>query len=77
MKKATWQDQTGFIVKVFGVSTLMAIALKTIAPRLPIPATSASSLAIVLTPTLVMGTLLCWQLWNTHHPHAATAPRNH
>lgn len=60
------QTQAGFIAKVLLLSIAIAIALKTIAPRLPIPATSTVSLVIISTPTLIMGAFLCWQLWTSH-----------
>lgn len=62
MDKSTLWDQVGFVAKVVAVSTLIAIALKTIGPRLPIPATASVSLAIVLAPSLVLGAYLLWQL---------------
>ena len=76
MDKATWSAQVGFIIKVFVVSILIAIALKTLAPRLSIPETSAVSLAIVLAPTLVLGAFLCWQLWISRHGDSAH-PNHH
>ncbi len=68
MRLATVAAQIGFVVKVIGLSTLIAIAFKTLAPRLSIPATNAVSLALVLTPSLLLGAFLVWQLGitNTH-----------
>ena len=68
MSQATGAAQIGFVVKVIGLSTLIAIAFKTLAPRLAIPATNVVSLALVLTPSLVLGAFLAWRLWtaNTH-----------
>jgi len=66
-------DQIGFIAKVLGLSAAIAIACKTLAPQLSIPATSGVSLAIVLTPAIVMGAILTWRLWTTkdvNSPHA-------
>lgn len=54
--------QWGFVVKVFGLSALGAIALKTLGPLVPIPATAPVSLAIVLTPALVMTVLFTYLL---------------
>ncbi|WP_204139422.1 hypothetical protein [Halomicronema sp. CCY15110] len=67
-------DQMGFVVKVLGMSAAIAIAFKTVAPQLPIPATSAVSLAIVLLPSLIVGAILTWQLWKLNHADA-THPR--
>lgn len=62
-------DQVGFVAKVFGVAAVIAIAFKTIAPRLPIPATNAMSLFIVLLPSMIVGAILAWQLWKINHVH--------
>jgi len=65
-------DQLGFVAKVIALSAAIAIAFKTVAPRLPIPATSSVSLAIVLTPAIGLGLILAWRLWTTNHadsPH--------
>lgn len=67
MKPGNWQDQFIFVGKVIGVSAAIAIAIKTLAPQVPIPATSAMSLVIVLTPALVMGIFLAWQLQTSNH----------
>lgn len=67
MKPDTLLDQLGFVAKVIGLSAAIAIAFKTIAPQLPIPATSGVSLAIVLTPAIVLGGFLTWRLWRINH----------
>ena len=54
-------DTAKFIFEVVAVSLLIAVLIKAIAPPLAIPATDLSALAIVLTPTLVMGSLLLWR----------------
>jgi hypothetical protein len=69
-------DQLGFVMKVLGVSAAIAIAFKTIAPRLPIPATSAVSLAIVLLPSAMVGAILTWQLWKMNNADAAHSRRD-
>ncbi|RZM82252.1 hypothetical protein [Leptolyngbya iicbica] len=69
-------DQIGFVAKVLGVSLALAIAFKTIAPRLPIPATSAVSLAIVLLPSAIVGAILTWQLWKMNDADAAHPRRD-
>lgn len=66
-------DQVGFVVKVLGLAAVIAIAFKTVAPLLAIPATSAVSLTIVLLPSVIVGAILAWQLWTINHadsPHA-------
>ncbi|MEM6716321.1 MAG: hypothetical protein AAF827_15100 [Cyanobacteria bacterium P01_D01_bin.6] len=66
-------NQTQFVAKVIGVSAVIAIACKTVAPRLPIPATAAMSLAIVLLPSIVVGAILTWQLWILNHADSSHA----
>lgn len=66
MKPVDLIGPLGFIAKVLVISVLIAIAFKTIGPRLPLPATSAVSLAIVLTPSIVIGLFLTWQLWTAN-----------
>ncbi len=62
--------QWAFGLKVLVGSGIIAIAIKTLGPLLPLPATSAFSLALVLTPSLVLGVVLSWRLW-------IAAPANH
>lgn len=50
-----------FILEVVAVSLLIAVLIKAIGPSLPIPATDLSAIAIVLTPTLILGSLLLWR----------------
>lgn len=72
MKLDPLLDQLGFVAKVIGLSAAIAIAFKTVAPQLPIPATSRVSLAIVLTPAIGLGLILAWRLWTINHadsPH--------
>ena len=52
----------GFVLKVFGASGAIALAIKTLGPKLDIPATASASLVIVLLPTIVMAGVLAWQL---------------
>lgn len=66
-------DQIRFVAKVIGLSAIIAIAFKTLAPQLPIPATAAVGLAIVLLPSIVVGAILTWQLWNLNHADSAHA----
>lgn len=50
-----------FVVEVIALSLLIAVLIKAIGPNLPIPATDVSAIAIVLAPTIVMGSLLVWR----------------
>ena len=69
-------DQLGFVMKVLGVSAAIAIAFKTVAPRLAIPATPAVSLAIVLLPSIIVGAILTWQLWKMNNADNAHPQRD-
>lgn len=66
-------DQLGFVAKVIGLSLAIAIAFKTVAPKLSIPATSTVSLAIVLLPSAIVGAILTWQLWTANHADSSHA----
>ncbi|MEO0986066.1 MAG: hypothetical protein AAFY20_11000 [Cyanobacteria bacterium J06639_14] len=66
-------DQIGVVAKVIVGSTAIAIALKVLAPHLAIPATPVVSLAIVLSPTVIVGGILCWQLWVSNQGDAANS----
>lgn len=59
--KPGW-DVLIFLLKVLGSSVAIAGVFKTVAPRLPIPATDGVGLAIVLTPAIVLGGFLTWRL---------------
>ncbi len=68
----TWQT-IGFLAKVVVFSLAVAIALKTLAPRLSISETPGVAIAIVLTPALLMASFLSWQLWRAqdgNRPHS-------
>lgn len=69
-------NQLGFVAKVIGLSVMIAIAFKTIAPRLPIPATATVSLIIVLAPAVITGAFLTWQLWTANHADPTHADRD-
>lgn len=47
-----------FVLKVFGLSTILSIAIKVLGPLLPIAASNQLALGVVLTPSLVLGLLL-------------------
>jgi len=76
MQPTRLKDQLGFVAKVLGLALLVAIALKTLGPRLAIPATSTVSLAIVLTPAIVMGGILGWQWWTSNDADTAHPERD-
>jgi len=54
-------DQSWFVVKLFLLSGLIALAIKYLLPMLNLPATTAVALGLVLTPPLVMAGLLAWR----------------
>lgn len=49
------------ILKVFALSFLLAIALKTVGPRFPLPQTNVMALTLVLLPPILMGLVLIGQ----------------
>jgi hypothetical protein len=49
------------VVKVFALSLLLAVALKTLAPRFPLPQTNGMALTLVLLPPILMGLVLMGQ----------------
>ncbi|HEY9825732.1 MAG TPA: hypothetical protein V6D19_09815 [Stenomitos sp.] len=55
-----------FIFKLLMLSTLVSVAIKTLGPRLPIPATSPVALILVLLPTLIMAIALGVQYQMQH-----------
>lgn len=76
MERGSALDQLGFVVKVIAGATLISIGLKTLGPRLAIPATATASLVLVLLPAIIMGGLLCWQLLHSRRTHAANPRRD-
>ncbi|MGJ3245995.1 MAG: hypothetical protein ACFE0I_07980 [Elainellaceae cyanobacterium] len=54
----------GFILKILGISTLGAIAIKYGGPYLNIPATPVTAILIVLLPSMIMAVLLSWRVQN-------------
>ena len=58
------KSQTIFIVKLLIVSALLSVAIKEIAPRLAIPATTTNVLIAVLLPTIVMTVTFLWRYAN-------------
>lgn len=53
----------GFILKLMIVSTLLAIAIKAVAPELSVPETNTSALLAVTLPPVGMGIALGWRAW--------------
>lgn len=54
-------DSLNLVLKVLIASTLISIAIKYGGPFLPIPATSAVALGIVLLPTVIMAIALTYR----------------
>ena len=52
----------GFLLKLLLSSALLSILIKYAAPFLWIPATATSVLIMVLSPTMVMATVLLWRV---------------
>lgn len=71
----TWLNQVGFVIKVLVGSAAISVALKTLGPYLPLTANASTSLVIVLVPSLLLGSLLGWQLWSSRHVNA-TNPKS-
>ncbi|MEB3231963.1 MAG: hypothetical protein VKJ64_13210 [Leptolyngbyaceae bacterium] len=55
------QQSIGLMGKVMGLSLAISLAIKYLAPFLPIPATDGTALTLVLLPTIVMAGLLGWR----------------
>lgn len=61
-----------FLLKLLVPSLLLAIAIRVWGPHWPIPANATVSLVMVLTPAVVMGVFLGYQLWRSkwsNHAH--------
>ncbi len=54
-------DSLKFVLEVVVASAIIAIAIKTIGPYLGVPATNAAAIVFVLSPTLIMASLLGWR----------------
>jgi hypothetical protein len=52
----------GFLLKLLLFSALLSVLIKYAAPFLWIPATVTSVLIMVLSPTMVMATVLLWRV---------------
>jgi hypothetical protein len=61
----------GFLLKLLVPSLLLAIAIRAWGPQLSIPATNTVSLVMVLTPSILVGGILGYRLWqSTGSAHA-------
>ncbi|KAB8332590.1 hypothetical protein SD80_018580 [Scytonema tolypothrichoides VB-61278] len=56
------QNQLGFVLKVFLLSTGLSALIKYILPNLYIPATATNALIIVFLPTVILASVFFWRL---------------
>ncbi|NMG21075.1 hypothetical protein [Brasilonema bromeliae] len=56
------QNQLGFVLKVFLLSTGLSVLIKYILPNLYIPATATNALIIVFLPTVILASVFFWRL---------------
>ncbi len=57
-------QRIGFLIKIMGISTGLAIAIKSGGPYLNIPASTTSALMLILFPNVALALLLGWRAWN-------------
>jgi hypothetical protein len=55
--------QLGFLLKLLGLSALLSVAIKYVGPSLFIPGTATNALIMVLSPTVILMTILLWRIW--------------
>jgi hypothetical protein len=55
------QNQSGFIVKLIFLSTVISLLIKYGGQSLTIPVTTANAIVMILLPTLIMAALLLWR----------------
>jgi hypothetical protein len=55
------EDQFSFVLKVFLLSAVISLLIKSVGPFLFIPATPLNALMIVLLPTVMMAIALVWR----------------
>lgn len=55
------ENKTGFVLKVFIISTVLSALIKYGGPYLSIPAKSELALIIVLLPTILLAIALWWR----------------
>jgi hypothetical protein len=56
------ENQLGFFVKLLLFSALLSVLIKYAGPFLLIPATVANVLIMILSPTIIMATVLLWRV---------------
>lgn len=61
-------NKPAFILKVLILSALISLLIKYGGPLLDLPATATSALVAVLLPSVVVGLLLGWRLWESIPP---------
>ncbi len=55
------QNQSGFILKLIFLSTVISLLIKYGGQNLTIPVTTANAIVIILLPSLIMAALLLWR----------------
>jgi len=60
--RTVMENQLGFLLKLLLFSTLLSVLIKYAAPFLWIPATVANVLIMILSPTIIMATVLLWRI---------------
>ena len=57
-----WQNGDGiFILKMIVLSAVISVGIKVLGPLLPLPATPAVALILVLGPPVILGGILLWR----------------
>ena len=56
------ENQLGFLLKLLLFSALLSVFIKSTGPFLWLPATVTNVLIMVLSPTLIMATVLLWRV---------------
>jgi len=56
------ENQLGFLLKLLLFSALLSVLIKSAGPFLWLPATVTNVLIMVLSPTLIMATVLLWRV---------------
>jgi hypothetical protein len=61
----TWLPELWLGLKLFLLSTGLAVGIRTLGPLLPLPATTPVVLALILLPTVLMSGVFAWR-WYRH-----------
>ncbi len=56
------ENQLGLLLKVFAMSVGLSVLIKYACPSLGIPGTALNALIMVLSPTVILGTVLLWRM---------------